>query len=210
MATIYMDFYKELMEKDIFTNEQRNEITKTFLKHKKNYSEKIRRGCLLGTNVGRPKVVKNMENFNVLGTLYKQGACRLETMLKILNLKKPTFFRYLKEYYQPVSLKQTLKDEKAIKTLKELYDKYAYEYADFWAEKLCMSKYEDDFKQDCLVQMYANLFNYDGTVNFKLFCFSICERILNEYINRIRDERKICSYDKPWNEKGESIMGRKM
>lgn len=210
MASIYIDFYNELMAKDIFTNEQRNFITETFLKYKKNYSEKIRRGCLLGTNVGRPKAVKNMETFNIMGTLYKQGACRLKTALKILNLTKPTFYKYMKEEYQPVELKQTLKDEKVIKTLKELYNEYAYEYADFWTEKLYASKYKEDFRQDCLVEMYANLFNYDGLVNFKMFCYSICERILEEYIDRIKGERKFCSYDKPCNEKGESIMGRKM
>ena len=181
MARVYIDFYEQLISSDIFSKEQKLYITKTFNKVKADYKKKIRERTLLCPTSGRPKKISNMIYFNIMATFYKQGNCSLPLMLKIFRVSRGTLFRYLRES-EPVKLPKTIQSKEVIDKLKELYNTYAFEYARYYTKKLWSKKYEDDLYQECLVEMYANLFNYDGTMNFKAFCFNICEQCLQKYI----------------------------
>lgn len=193
-------FFIELISSDIFTEQQKDFIKATYLKHKKNSDRKIIISMRHSAKVGRPTKIKNKISFNIMLNYYKRGLVGWRTISKIFGIAKQTFYGYVNKIYdEKENISVNLDDEK-MKIIEELYNKYCFEYAENWTNRLLSTKYREDMYQECLTELWVGIINYysleqDEIISFKAYCNNICESVLNKYIEMATNEKKNLSFD---------------
>lgn len=187
-------FYEELMSSNFFHKKQKEYIKRVYEEHQANISQKIRIAMNMKCDVGRPEKLKNYNNFNIMCNYYQKGYISLKGIMQMFNIKyKTSFYRYQSKYYKPIDLKITIKKEVAREKLEELFNKYAYGYANKYAEKIYSNR--EDFKQESLTRMWSALLEYDDDISIRALFNNICYNLLEEYFNEFWNDKKVIRYE---------------
>ena len=202
-------FYLELIESNIFSEQQKNYISRVYQKHQDIINKKVRITVKHSAYVGRPSKIRNKKTFNSMLQYYRRGFISQTTIRNIFGIGRSTFFRRLSEIYVEDETFENPFSEESMKEIEEIFNKYCYDYANIWTEKLLKTKYHNDMRQDCLVSLWEGVIHYYSTdasekIPFKAFCNNICEIILDKYIKMTKNDRRFKSIDFYNEEYGES------
>lgn len=204
-------FYLELFNSDMFTDDQKKFIKRTYEKHKQIANQKMIVSMRHSAKIGRPTKIRNKKSFNEILNYYKQGLVGYRTVCRIYGIAKHTFYGYVnKTYVEQEKIVIPFKKDK-MKLIEGLYNKYCFEYAENWTNRLLNTQYRDDMFQECLLELWTGIINYyslgeDEKIGFKAYCNNICENVLNRYIEIQHNNKKTVSYDSYINEKDKTTL----
>lgn len=161
--------------------------------------------------IGRPTKIRNKQTFNEMLKYFKQGLISYRTVCRIFGIAKKTFYQYVNKMYVKQENIVVPFEKDKMKIIEELYNKYCFEYAENWTNKLLNIQYRDDMFQDCLLELWTGIINYyslgeDEKIGFKAFCNNICENVLNRYSEMLQNKKKIVSYDGYINENDKNTL----
>lgn len=194
------NFYNILMKSNIFTKEQKTFINSEYVKCQNEVINKIKLSCRCSVYCGRPSKIKNKETFNEMVKYYKKGYINIASIVNIYKISRATFFRYAEKVQVEEKINNNISKEN-LKKIEELYNKHAWGYAEIWTNKLLTVKYREDMMQECLYRLWVGTLEYfttkdtDLSIPYKVFCNNICEIVLNDYINKINNEKHTLNYD---------------
>lgn len=187
-------FYQELMNSNFFHKKQKQYIQMVYTKYQNEIKRKIKVGMNLKCDVGRPEKLKNIDNFILMSNFYNNGFISLKGIMQMFDIKyKSSFYRYYGKYFKEMDISTNISSEFAKDKLEEIYNNYAYGYAEKYSHKIFCNR--DDFKQECLTRMWIALLNYDDSMSIRALFNNVCHKVLDEYFTDYWKSKKIIRYE---------------